>query len=90
MTKTLTSASPTASFQATPGALKHLATSGTIGAGAAAIKVQHRVLETDDWVDRNVTVTPDGHIDLAVTVRATYNRVVVTDPDGTTSINLSL
>lgn len=87
----LTQAEPAYEFSLSIGGIKRIATSGVIGASPATVKLQQRVSESDDWVDvPGVNFAEGVHLSGVLYGVAQFNRVVVTDPDGTTAINLSL
>lgn len=87
--QTLTSANPAYEFDMSIGGIKRIATSGVIGAAPATIKLQHRVVESDAWVDNpNLVFVEGGHLAGTLTGMAVHNRVVVTDPDGTTAVHV--
>lgn len=66
-----------------------IATSGVTG--GATIKVQHRVVETDDWVDNpNMVFTADVHLSGTIVVVAPFNRVVIEGATISTDINLAI
>ena len=90
-TATLTSAAPSFAFNAQPGERFFLASSGPIGAGAAAIIVEQRVVETDAWVTNTPATPAQGkHLSLDFTATAVFNRIRIASGDGTTLVNITM
>lgn len=88
---TLTQANPNHDFNAQPGVPLRVATSGEIGTAPAIIKIQHRVLESDPWVDRpDMTFTVSKHVAVQFTALAIYHRITVANPTVATAVNVSL